>query len=443
SGFDRDDIVGKHCFEISHGYDKPCDKYGNECYIKEVFKTGTPYHCQHEHTHENGKKKHVDVLFSPILDEKGEITHVIEAIRDISELMDTQTALSQSEEKFRTLTGNLNVGVFRTTPGKEGRFLEANPALVKMFGFDNREEMMKVNIADYYDDPKERAVFSRKATRKGRVDNEVFLFKKKNGETIVGSISALAIKDENGKTTHFDGIIEDITDRKNAELQLKWDLNVIKAMAEISSRLIREIKSIEDITKLVLKHSRQVTNSKHGYVSMIDPENGDNIGYTLTEMMKNVCKLKPEDQLIRFPIGPDGKYPKLWGYGLNTKNSFYTNEPLKHKASGGIPEGHVSLENFLSVPVMIGNELVGQIAIANSEKGFSDDDLAAVERIAELYAIAIQNIRIEEARQNSEQRYRAIYENTGIGMGILDKSGKLLDFNAIFAELFKFNSKSK
>ncbi|MCP4728125.1 MAG: PAS domain S-box protein, partial [bacterium] len=40
SGFDRDDIVGKHCFEISHGYDKPCDKYGNECYIKEVFKTG-------------------------------------------------------------------------------------------------------------------------------------------------------------------------------------------------------------------------------------------------------------------------------------------------------------------------------------------------------------------------------------------------------------------
>ncbi|MCP4727523.1 MAG: PAS domain S-box protein, partial [bacterium] len=63
--------------------------------------------------------------------------------------------------------------------------------------------------------------------------------------------------------------------------------------------------------------------------------------------------------------------------------------------------------------------------------------------IAELYAIAIQNIRIEEARQNSELRYRAIYENTGIGMGILDKSGKLLDFNAIFAELFKFNSKSK
>jgi signal transduction histidine kinase len=176
-------------------------------------------------------------------------------------------------------------------------------------------------------------------------------------------------------------VVQDITDRKLAE--------------ESPSA------KIADIALAVLDKAKGLTRSEHGYVSSIDPVTGDNVSHTLTEMLEGQCEVGA-GRKITFPIGKDGRYSSLWGHALNFMEPFYTNSPLTHPASTGVPRGHIPLERFLSVPVMLGDELVGQIALANKDEDYTRRDLAAIERVAELYALALQRNRAEEALQDAK-----------------------------------------
>jgi two-component sensor histidine kinase len=142
----------------------------------------------------------------------------------------------------------------------------------------------------------------------------------------------------------------------------------------------------------------KLTGSEHGFVATIDAKNRDLVNHTLTQMMPD-CEIYGEGTIleeIRFPIGHDGLYGGLWGHCINTGKSFYTDKPNEHSSSSGTPEGHVKLDDFLAVPVMMGEKPVGQIALANSIKGYSDKDIKAIERIAEFFALAIHLKNYEE-----------------------------------------------
>ncbi len=127
------------------------------------------------------------------------------------------TAASESEEKYRTLFRYIAVGVFRTTPGSKGRFIEVNPALAKILGYDDEQDLMSVDICDLYQNPADRAAFSEKLSREGFVRHEELNLRKKDGSRIVVSETAVAVRDSHGNVIHFDGVIEDITERKQAE----------------------------------------------------------------------------------------------------------------------------------------------------------------------------------------------------------------------------------
>ena len=68
----------------------------------------------------------------------------------------------------------------------------------------------------------------------------------------------------------------------------------------------------------------------------------------------------------------------------NTLEPFYTNEPATHPISGGTPEGHVPLTNFLTVPAIHAGKLVGQVALANSDRDYTDRDLQVIKRLTDL-----------------------------------------------------------
>jgi PAS domain S-box-containing protein len=143
------------------------------------------------------------------------------AVQDITERKRAEEAVRKSEGKYRSLTENVNLGIYRNTVGPEGKFIEANPAIIGMFGYKSKEEFLAINVSDLYQNAEDRKKFNDKMLKEGFIRGEEKWLKKKDGSLFVGSVSAVAVKDERDHVKYYDGIIDDITERKRAELEYK------------------------------------------------------------------------------------------------------------------------------------------------------------------------------------------------------------------------------
>ncbi|GAF78314.1 unnamed protein product, partial [marine sediment metagenome] len=154
-------------------------------------------------------------------------TVVLGIARDITKRKKFITDLMEREEKYRTLTYNLNVGVYRSTPGANGKFIEANPAFLRIFEFRSKDELERFKAVNFYSDPLDRNSIEEKLTSKGFLINEEIKMRKKDGTIFYASISATVAKDESGEIIHYDGIIEDVTEeRKTREDILTYQSNL-------------------------------------------------------------------------------------------------------------------------------------------------------------------------------------------------------------------------
>ena len=156
------------------------------------------------------------------------------------ELESANAALHESEERYRSLVNNLNVGVYRNTPGPEGKFLQANLALARIHGCDSVEEFMKVKAADLYQNPGDRELYIEELLRKGTLLNYEVRLKKKDGTVIDGSLNVTAHRGPNGEVDWIDGVLEDITERKRAEETLHQSEERYRSLFEHSAAAIWE-----------------------------------------------------------------------------------------------------------------------------------------------------------------------------------------------------------
>ncbi len=139
------------------------------------------------------------------------------AFFDITERKRVEEALRGSEENYRTLVDNLNVGVFRAEPGLEGRLLFANQALLRISGFRDLAEINQKPLAEHFARPRDKAALEDLVLGRGRQAGLPLELRRKSGDTIWASCSVVALRDEAGQVRHLDGILEDITEQKRAD----------------------------------------------------------------------------------------------------------------------------------------------------------------------------------------------------------------------------------
>ncbi len=187
---------------------------------------------------------------------------------------------------------------------------------------------------------------------------------------------------------------EDITEARRAEEGLHRELEINRAVAYLSNTLNDPQTNVEKISSIVLEYSKVLTKSKHGYVSTIDSETKENILLAQTKMVE-IEKDRP-NSTVRFKADKKGRYPGLWGHSLNTQTAFFTNSPAAHESSKRGPKKQVKLNNFLSVPAMVADRVIGQISMADSERDYDKQDIEAVLRLARLFALAVVKLRDQE-----------------------------------------------
>jgi PAS domain S-box-containing protein len=320
--------------------------------------------------------------------ERGFLESVSGMFATVLERKRAESALIKSEEKYRTLSENIPVGIFRTTP--EGRFLSVNPALVKMLGYGSSEELLGVSAVDLYLDAGQRKeMIGRLESECAVADVEVAL-RRKNGTPVWVSISSQAVSDGSNRF-HIDGVVKDITERKRAQLELSENIAYLDAILRSSSEYAIVTTDMDFVPTYMNPRAEEVLGISIDRV----------IGTSLVDLHKK--------------------------WGVETKRFYGIAEKLRDRGEYRFefPQPNDSsrtIEAFIS-------------GVFDNEKRPIGFALFAHDVTDRQKAI--------EALKESEERYRSLVASMTEGIGVVDESENVIFSNDAFARIFGLNDEKE
>ncbi len=169
--------------------------------------------------------------------------------RDVSRRKRAERALAQSEQNYRELFDKSVQGMFQVTI--DGKLLDANLTLLRLLGYDSLEELKSVNIGKaVYVNPQDRERLTELLLQHGFCRDVELHLKRKDGRRITVLEHSRVIKDAQGKPLMFEGILEDITERKEQERQLRENVDALRVAYEV----LAELNARKDKLLFALSH---------------------------------------------------------------------------------------------------------------------------------------------------------------------------------------------
>jgi PAS domain S-box-containing protein len=233
TGFEVNQGINRNIFDMLHPHDQEEQRSNFEQLVngqRHSYRNLTRLRTS------NGSYRSVDLAFSMLRKDKNDNIKVVGTITDVEEHRRAEKALKEAERKYRNIVENTASGIYQVTP--EGQFLSANPAVAVILGYSSSEELIEKVINAHeqlYVTPKERSRFIRELETDGSVSNFEIQMLKKDGTEIWVNENSRAVKDEEGNILYYEGSIEDVTKRKETEVELRE--------AKIQSDLANRAKS--------------------------------------------------------------------------------------------------------------------------------------------------------------------------------------------------------
>jgi diguanylate cyclase (GGDEF)-like protein/PAS domain S-box-containing protein len=176
--------------------------------------------------HANGETRWVWERGAGIYNAQGDLVAIEGIVQDITERKESLQALREAERRYYTLFENALEGIFRTT--LDGQFLDANPALARIYGFDSPAELigsLKDIREQLYVQTSRREEFMQLIKTRGVVANFESRIRRRDGEIIWISENARAVYNEAGLVVCYEGTVEDITERKLYQARIEQQAN--------------------------------------------------------------------------------------------------------------------------------------------------------------------------------------------------------------------------
>ncbi|MBW2040675.1 MAG: PAS domain S-box protein [Deltaproteobacteria bacterium] len=264
TGFWAYDAVGMYCKDVFKN--SICE---SDCALKRAVSQGRDVHNrEYEITNINGQKIPIICSTSVFRDPSGRIAGGLEIFKDITEQKKLQEEIVTRERKYRRIFEGSHDMIYTTN--LPGDILDVNPAGVDMLGYRSREELIRIGTAEWlYADPKDRKSFLGQILRKGFVKDYEVDFRKKDGTPIHVLISSRKYENPATADIEFEGIIKDITHRKQTEEDLRQRNRELSILNSIAMALNHNIP-LNQILLKTLKNVLAVLNLERGVIVLLD-----------------------------------------------------------------------------------------------------------------------------------------------------------------------------
>ncbi len=216
------DLTG---FPLEEAIGQSIVKFGkqDDAYYQGLWKTilsGRTWRGELINRRKDGSLYHEEETITPVKSENGSITHFIAIKHDITERKQAEDVLRKSETEYRELVEHATYGIYHS--GLDGHFLMVNSALVKMLGYESKDDLLKLDMAkDVYADPTARAKLIEQQSGPDRVRVREVVWKRRDQSHINVQLTGRAVLNAAGEFQYFEGIAEDLTERRLLEAQLR------------------------------------------------------------------------------------------------------------------------------------------------------------------------------------------------------------------------------
>jgi PAS domain S-box-containing protein/putative nucleotidyltransferase with HDIG domain len=348
----------------------------------------------------------------PLRNSTGEIVSLLGVTRDITERKKAEEAQRRSAEQYSSLFERMMDGIYRST--HEGKFVDVNPAMVKMFGYLSKEEMQSIDIKkELYFAPEERGSH---ILDTGQEETEVYRMRRRDGSEIWVEDHGWYIHDEHGNIIYHEGILRDVTERKRAQSLWNKYTEQTQVMYTASRRLnasfdkqyIYEV-TYDSISQIIPCNTLYISSFERR-TSMITLVSGWHNGNRVDAGKYPPIPLEPEgkgmqSEVIRTaaPLLVNNLQERLKNtntvYALDDEG----NQIEKLPEEGDIPR------SALVVPMLVENQVIGAIQVFSYQSNaYAESDLNLLNTFASQTAVALINSNLfQQVQQENRERKQA------------------------------------
>lgn len=355
----------------------------------------TPYEIEHRVVWPDGSIRWLLERGAVMRDADGNALQMLGVVQDIDDRKRAEQALQESQTKLSSMYELSPLGIALTD--MNGTYIEFNNAFQKICGYPAEE----LKDLDYWvltpqEYEEQEAAQLESLQKNGRYGPYEKTYRQKDGTLIPIRLNGMLVNDPTGQPQIW-SIVEDITDNKAMQEQLAKQKNLLNMLHRSTTDFVEKGNFSETMNDM-LDTLLELTGSEYGFTGEVLYDD-DGTPYLKTHAITNIA-WNPETRALYEEFKEKGfefrNLNTLFGQVMTSRKSVLSNDPASDHRAGGLPQGHPTMHNFLGVPVLYGNELVGMYGIANRENGYDEEIQTFLRPLNATYGVLIHSKRMTE-----------------------------------------------
>jgi PAS domain S-box-containing protein len=416
-GLKDDDLPGHNSAFLNRLH--PEDRAEVDEATRQHLESGRRYQVEFRLRHADGSYRWMVSRGEAVCDTTGRPVRMVGAVTDITGPKQAEAALRESEERYRSIFANAPVGIFQSV---QDRLLFVNPAMARMFGYTSPAEMLadKPNPSSFYAHPEQRSQMLRESMSSGIYVNHEVKERRKDGSTFTTSTHMRVVSDPAGNLQFIEGFVEDVTERRQAELGMRFQHRLSQVLLGLPSLADRLDETA--FIQQALEQTEELTGSRLSFTHFVSDD-----GQTtrlVTWSSRTLALFGPSIANRHDPLTE----AEIWVDALRQQRPVLFNDYAARPRNEGQPEALSELKRLISVPILENNQVVMLMGVGNKGDDYQEHDVNAVQHIANLVWRLTQRRREAAARA----RLAIAIEQAAETVMITDTKGEILYVNPAF-----------